>query len=215
MNKKLGIVVISIIFLAVVICFLTYFILVNNNKNSNNNGFFNLRSDNNYLNETSGNNHDLTTDVSEENNSNNDFVGANNGNSGGSGGSGTNRGTNENPNSKKNCQKVQISYSLGQITWNSICNMYENEVCINKLINCSAEIRNLEKTAGGEFGVEFTFYDKDNIETILGRKSLNVFIDNQESKVVSGSLIIPDENANKEISCYCTTLSVPKKEVCE
>lgn len=127
-----------------------------------------------------------------------------------SGGDSSSAGANAGSKSNSSCVETQISYSIGEVNTYSSCIDFENNVCIKNNVNCSTEIRNLDN-ANVVFNVEFIFYEKEDMENVLGTKSVSLFLNGGQFKFIMENLILEGENAIKNISCHCNTIKSPVK----
>lgn len=109
------------------------------------------------------------------------------------------------------CTEKQISYSVKKVLKNSICNEWQDDKCISKRVNCSIEVQNLDETTSGNFEVKFQFLAEDEeVDSII----LNYFLNPYDIKIFEAISQIIGENADKEILCPYTTISIPEKKVC-
>lgn len=143
-------------------------------------------------------------------------AGAGAGGGGSSGGGGTS-GTTGQATSEvipPNCDEQQISYAIRNFNFYSICNEYNEDICISKLVNCSAEVDNLDYETSGEFEIQFTFLDENR--NTIDTKLQSYFLEPKTSRVFEGiaELTNGDENFNKEVSCSYATIKIPAKKVC-
>lgn len=117
-------------------------------------------------------------------------------------------------NSGSSCSYRQISYSIVNLNEFSICNLEEENLCVDKTAKCSVEVINFDKTIGGEFEIKFSFYNEENRKDIIASLFSNTLINPNKKQNLETELIIKGENANKNISCYYTATKIPKEKVC-
>ncbi len=126
-------------------------------------------------------------------------------------------GNNENP-IQTNCPEKQISYSMINFNKTSVCNENQSDVCIDKTVTCSMEIKNRDSEASGFFEVELTFREEENQNNVINKTDSRFFLEPEEKNKISDSISLQstgiDGIANKKINCFFNTIEVPKKEVC-
>lgn len=133
------------------------------------------------------------------------------GSSGSSGGSGSGSSSSSDDTSSQNCRLEQISYALKNFISNSTCNLYQDEVCIDKTTTCFVNVQNLDQEVSGEFEIRFTFLEQGEIYfTTTQTKTVQA----NSIEPFQHSLQLQDQEAQKNIGCTSNTLKVPKKEVC-
>ena len=132
----------------------------------------------------------------------------------GSGGSGEGRGAGSSGNVifSGECAEQQISYSLKDFLELETCDILEGNVCIDKIVNCSLVVENLDYQVGGNFEIEFSFIGDGwkKLNSFFGEIFLGPRIDQRLEKVFN----IQGEDADKHIECIFITTKVPMKEVC-
>ncbi len=203
MLKKGGmfwtIVIIIVIFgiIDVYLLYNKYYVSNNNSENDINNLLVNTDNTDIISNETNN---------STENNTG--------GSGGGAGAGGT--GSSETP-SNVSCDG-QVAYSLEYLDVIETCNQEVNGECLNKKVDCSLTVTNLDEQISGVFEIRFYFLEKGDrndesfasvkVSDIIYAKSYNIFKANK--------LITESENglANKTISCGFDTIRVPEKNIC-
>lgn len=164
-----------------------------------------------------------------DNNDSNEFYGGSGddfggGGSGGSADSGSSGGSGGNIDKETSsytggCIPKQIAHSLTNLEYNTQCREYTGEVCINKLVNCSINIQNLDAEMAGDFEIQLSMVeDGKPKEDAIDTQTFNFYLEPQESQITQGQKEIlsigEDGQANKEIKCIFNTLSVPIKEPC-
>jgi len=137
--------------------------------------------------------------------------GGNAGGGGGTSGGATGKVTDTAPST---CDEQQISYAIRNFNFYSICNEYNENICTNKIVNCSAEVDNLDYGTSGDFEIEFTFFDENRNK--IDTKSPSYLLEPRKSGIFEGIVELTSEegNANKEISCSYATTKIPAKKVC-
>ena len=131
--------------------------------------------------------------------------------SGGSGG-GRSAGNSGDVILAEGCVEQQISYSLKDFLGLEACNILEGNICIDKIVNCSLVVENLDYKVGGNFEIEFSFIGDGGkkLNSFFGEMFLGPRIDERLEKVFN----IQGEDADKHIECIFITTKVPMKEVC-
>jgi len=206
--------IILILILAVIIL-VSLFLLINNliklanTANKNDNPETNLE---NQINESSKDNQE-----EQEEDAQNFSTGS--GSSSGAGGSGGGGGGGSSSSSSAGTtnQCSQISYALKNFIKSSICLSFSGNICINKKVDCSVEVHNLDESISGQFAIKITLENlQDNIP--LQEFSFSDTINSQNFKTFEKSITFesqsPEGEANKNYTCSFSTLEVPKKEIC-
>lgn len=133
--------------------------------------------------------------------------------SGGSSGGGSSSGSSS---SNPECVLKQINYALINPDKNLICNLEQEEICLNKTIECTITIENRDSSTTGIFGIQILFvedgksreeyFDSHFTEFSLGPSQENTItaVSNIQSSGKEGL-------ANQEINCFYNTLEVPQK----
>ncbi|MBU0894693.1 MAG: hypothetical protein KKF48_00315 [Nanoarchaeota archaeon] len=114
------------------------------------------------------------------------------------------------------CTGKEISYSIINKNKTSICNYYSGDICIDKTVNCYAEIYNRDTTINGLFKIELRFLkEEENQENALEIITKEFFLNAQEHYVFEDYINIQStgENgsANKEIYCFFNSIIIPRK----
>lgn len=105
--------------------------------------------------------------------------------------------------------KGQISYSIRNFKQSSLCNQYQGTDCIDKTSDCSLLIENLDNQVTGIFEIKFTFSNPLNQE--LFSDILDYSISPGNNQTFASSFNIQGQEANQDISCSYTTLTIPEK----
>ncbi len=105
--------------------------------------------------------------------------------------------------------QAQISYSIRNFKQSSLCNQYQGTDCIDKTSDCSLLIENLDNQVTGIFEIKFTFSNTSNQE--LSSDILDYSISPGNNQTFASSLNIQGQEANQDISCSYTTLTIPEK----
>lgn len=118
----------------------------------------------------------------------------------------------------QNCYELQVPYALKNFEESSVCNNFQEGICLDKSFKCSLEVHNLDEFAGGIFKLRFVLFDKGT-SFILDSKFNELFLNPGESRKVDVFFDLHSEGAdgiaNKEGDCRFFTESAPKKEFCE
>lgn len=105
--------------------------------------------------------------------------------------------------------QAQISYSIKNFKQSSLCNQYQGTDCIDKTSDCSLLIENLDNQVTGIFEIKFTFSNPLNQE--LSSDILDYSISPGNNQTFASSFNIQGQEANQDISCSYTTLTIPEK----
>ncbi len=117
----------------------------------------------------------------------------------------------EDADSASGCEEKQISYSIKDFNQISICSKYENALCIDKTINCSLKLENLDEEITGLFEIKFVFFNEDNEKLYSSISSF--LLEPKTEKIIESIFNIKGEDA-EEIICSYNTLKIPKKQIC-
>lgn len=117
------------------------------------------------------------------------------------------------------CHDEQISYSMGSFYENFECNLFDEGVCIDKTINCSVAVKNLDPNVVGIFGVEMRFQQKfDRVDDYFDSLNSTFSLGPGEMWTLKGLSNVRSSGeegiANKNLGCKYIMLQVPRKEVC-
>ena len=116
-------------------------------------------------------------------------------------------------NSPPECILRTISYSLEDFEKSSICNSYQDADCIDKTVECSASVRNLDYDLAGGFEVIFNYRIVGAPETYSTDSKIKT-VQPRAIEEFSSSIQIQGPEANQEITCSFETGDTPKKEIC-
>ena len=139
------------------------------------------------------------------------------GGNGGAGGASASGATSSS--SASNCIENQIPFSTTGFDVNSVCNSQnQNGFCIDKTVTCSILITNLDNGFGGVFKVEFKFFAEEDNSNILYSTLSEFNLEAGEQHNFLEFYNVQSEGqdgiANKELTCFYATVSIPKKQVC-
>ncbi len=119
--------------------------------------------------------------------------------------------------SGENCKEISYSYALKDLNVLSVCNNLQNNICVDKEVDCSIDVYNLEGN-GGVFAVNFVFFERGGDGTPLYSVVKEYFVGSLSNVVFEGSFSVQSEgesgNANKNIDCWALTDKTPVKNVC-
>lgn len=131
---------------------------------------------------------------------------------GGSGGSGSSAVP-----ETANCYNIQVPYALKNFEESFVCNDFQDGVCINKNLNCSLEVYNLDGEASGSFVLQFILFEKGTYNQ-LDSALKESFLEPGNFEKIEVAFNLQSEgaegSANKEGECRFFTESVPTKEFC-
>lgn len=134
------------------------------------------------------------------------------------GGSGGVSSSTEGSGGNLNCQQIQVSYSVKNLKTTSECENYLGEICINKKIQCSFEVYNLDKEVSGDFGFNIYVFKDEDVANIIDSLYSEKFIPNLGNETFEGDFMItsngPDGNANQNLSCFYGSAKIPLTFVC-
>lgn len=149
-----------------------------------------------------------------------DFGGGGSGGGGGAGGSGagsSGQGIGSGTQGGGNCTNIPYSYALKDLNVISVCNNLQNDVCIDKKVDCSIKVSNLDSN-GGVFAINFVFFERGGDGTPLYSVFKESFVGSLSNVVLEGSFSVQSEgesgNANKNIDCWALTDKTPVNSVC-
>ncbi len=140
--------------------------------------------------------------------------------SSGGGGGGSGDGGGSSPQETENgCYIRQVSYSLENMNTIETCNSYQDEICVDKSVVCSAEVRNRDSAISGIFSIELSFVeDGKGKNEAIEVKVRNLTLGPGDFQKVEEGIHIQSTGlegiANKVINCFFNTLEVPSEEVC-
>jgi len=207
MKKRGNKIIIVLVIILLITIPLTYFIFIDKNQNILKDTFENIFIPEPAL--PSGGNPSTTN-----NNDNQPISGGGSNNEGGDGGGNVNS---QNA-AGNNCQQQQISYSISNINKVQICNFLDadNITCIDKSVECSVEVKNLDYQISGIFEIQLLYVlDGQGTDNFFDSTSSESEISPRQTKTFNGLIQISDPaKANEEINCFFQTLSVPTKEIC-
>jgi hypothetical protein len=198
--------IILIILIAIVIITIAGVFFLNNNADN----FFGIDNDQT-INDDQDVNGDFPTYPDEEPESEPNSSGSSS--SGSSGGGESNPGGNINP--ITGCATSSISYSIEDITIEETCNFYNNEICTDKTVTCSAEIHNLDSESDGIFKVILKFMEGDMANgIILESKSREFSVPAGQFEIFMETINLLGEEAGKQLNCFYNTEEPPSTDPC-
>jgi hypothetical protein len=110
------------------------------------------------------------------------------------------------------CSQI-LSYTLLDFSEQEICNTYQGLDCIDKTLNCSVFVQNLDQELGGDFTVRFDFEDKKTKEKIFSTTETQYLSPRQTSQFSrSQNFILP--NSNNSLQCKFSTENPPARYIC-
>src|SRR3989344_1601470 len=99
------------------------------------------------------------------------------------------------------CAERQISYSINGFLYISNCLEFEIETCTMKNIICSLDLTNLDHSTSGQFTILFEIVSADKPDELLHVEPVTTMLAPRETQNIQVSIIIEDENADKELTC--------------
>lgn len=108
------------------------------------------------------------------------------------------------------CILRQISYSLKEFKKTSVCNVYDGEICVDKILTCSLKVTNLDSELSGLFEIKFNFLKEDEM---IDSEITSQSIEPRSSEIFTASYEYAGEDADK-ITCAFATEKIPEKEIC-
>lgn len=122
-------------------------------------------------------------------------------------------------NESTGCYIRMISHSLENINTLEECNGYDEDICIDKTITCSAYLRNRDNTLAGNFKVELAFIpERAGKNESLDIRVRDFFLEPQGTTHLEEAIRInsigEEGVANKQINCIYNIIEVPTEEVC-
>lgn len=131
----------------------------------------------------------------------------------GSGGGGSSASGNSDSSSEPNSCSQVLAYALFDFISQEQCNNFEGETCIDKTVNCSVSIQNLDYNVGGEFTVKFDFTDRNNGE-VLTSLTQNIYLAPRQISQIEKIRNFHAPDSNKNIECEFSTQNAPTKNIC-
>mgnify|MGYP000305017590 CR=1 FL=1 len=127
-------------------------------------------------------------------------------------------GGGEGDKSKSNSQQQSpcyrtIAYTMQDFNKQEDCLIYQGTDCINKTVNCSVAVQNLDFEMGGEFTVKFDFKESSTEDTIYSTTESNQ-IPPREKILFSKEQKFSFPESNKMINCQYSTQNAPQKYLC-
>ncbi|MFH1803136.1 MAG: hypothetical protein ABH864_06855 [archaeon] len=126
--------------------------------------------------------------------------------------SGEQSGTNGTGEIQDYCTQV-VAYSLLDFSEQETCNLYQGETCIDKTLNCTVSVQNLDHSIGGDFTVRFEFEDYATGETILALTQTQ-HVEPRQISPFSRERNFQSPEARKNIDCKFSTESAPSLVIC-
>ena len=136
--------------------------------------------------------------------------GGSSGGGGGGGGGGSSGGAGD---STQQCSTQQISYSLYKFNKKETCLVYQNNLCVEKTLACSASVQNLDYSITGEFQIDFILKDSSTNQ-ILQQETLALTIEPRQEKKFENTFQVTGSDAEKELTCNIFSRKIPTKIVC-
>lgn len=99
------------------------------------------------------------------------------------------------------CAERQISYSINGFLYISNCLEFEIETCTMQNIICSLDLTNLDHSTSGQFTILFEIVSADKPDELLHVEPVTTMLAPRETQNLQASIIIEDENADKELTC--------------
>ena len=107
-----------------------------------------------------------------------------------------------------------------------ICNKYflgfctdKTTFCIDKTVSCSLDIKNVDSSERGIWGIQFNFYVAGTSNIIKTTNSMNYLVYPQGSNTAGGNTRITSSgvsgDANQRITCSYNVVNTPTKQVCK
>ncbi len=119
-----------------------------------------------------------------------------------------------NSESPDSCYTDKVAYSIGDIREFYICNLEEENKCIDKIAKCSVKVNNFDNEISGIFEVKFTFFEKQNMSNVISTSLVGLFVGSKDMKLFNSEELIQGEDADKNLSCHYSTTKVPRKKIC-
>ena len=109
---------------------------------------------------------------------------------------------------QNNCIQY-FSYSLSEFLSAETCIGYQSQTCIEKTLNCSVIVTNLDYESEGKFTI---LVKTKSQEQILQQAEISQVV--QPKQELSFSHIFTITNPSQEIGCSITTSEIPLKNIC-
>ncbi len=127
-----------------------------------------------------------------------------------SGGGGSGGSSSDDPSS---CSQIPISYALKNFMKDSTCLSYNDNTCIDKIINCSVQVQNLDMEVSGEFTVKIRLQELEN-QNIIEETEVTYPVEQESLKIFEKAFSFQNEEANKNYTCIFSTTQTPTKSSC-
>ncbi|MBU0906527.1 MAG: hypothetical protein KKD18_03365 [Nanoarchaeota archaeon] len=121
--------------------------------------------------------------------------------------------TSDNPTSPQGCVLRTVSYSLEDFEKTPTCNVYEGENCVDKTVECSVQVRNLDYSLEGDFELIFAYRIVD-VPGVYSTDSETETLPPRAVKEFLSSLQVQGPEAKEDITCNFEMGKAPKREVC-
>ncbi len=113
----------------------------------------------------------------------------------------------------ENCNPSQVPYALENLEVASICNVLEEEICIDRTTSCSLDVTNLHNTAGGQFTIIFSYTDANQQTYIIDTETISFNIAPQETLIFESETNVQSQgsqgDANRETTCSFSSEEIP------
>jgi len=109
-----------------------------------------------------------------------------------------------------NCDPKQIPYTLFDFQKVQVCLQYQQTTCIEKQITCSAKIKNLDLTQGGEFTVKIKLLGEQT-EDLIEEFLVSETIQPKQEETFLHQFQVTGIQADQEFSCSIITEKIPTK----
>jgi len=204
MKKSILIILTILIITIVTVLFLNIYKIISQNKNTIPKG----NTSENPENQLNKNPEEGQQTTSEENK-----MPSSSSNTASEGGSGSSGSSTSSPTSPS-CEQRSISYALKNFVKDSVCLSYNGEDCIDKRVNCSVEVYNLDSSVSGSFIIKIELKELESQQKV-DEFNLSDSIDPQSFKVFEKSINFDSpQEANKNYTCVFSNLKIPEKQEC-
>ncbi|OIO80850.1 hypothetical protein AUJ84_02610 [Candidatus Pacearchaeota archaeon CG1_02_32_132] len=129
--------------------------------------------------------------------------GGSGGNGGGSGGSGGGSG---------GCIEGIIPHAVKNLRFDEECMEFQDNLCINKRIECIFDVYNLDYSIAGDFGFNLYVIEKNgNSGNAFDSVYIEKFIATRDNVEMSNSFNILGEGAGKNLDCVYASQKIPER----
>lgn len=132
------------------------------------------------------------------------------GTAGGDGSTAPDPNEDDNPSTKDFCTQT-IPYLMSKFTTEENCLTEQNQICVEKSVNCTVTVQNLDNDLTGGFTVKFDFKTKNEIVSTLTQSKE---IQPRQEQIFSQQKTFTSPESENSFDCSFSMQSAPQKQVC-